>query len=138
MIFRHKLTVRMYDTDAAGILYFASKFRFAHDTFEALLAVEGHNFHEFITQNDFMFVIVHAEADYKKSLIIGDDIEIRAYITKIGNSSFTLRYDVWNKEKGMVGSAQTVHVAIDKKTRRKRDIPDSMLGMLQKYLEPAH
>ena len=35
-IFKHKNTVRMYDTDAAGILYFASQFRFSFPSYNSL------------------------------------------------------------------------------------------------------
>ena len=132
--FCQMLRVRMYDTDAAGILYFGNQFRFAHDTFEAMMDVEGWNFQRLFEVEPFIFVIVHAESDYLGSLHVGDEIEVVATVTHIGNSSFTLSYHIY-KAKVLVGKAQTVHVCLDKITRSKQPIPASFRPVLMKYTD---
>ena len=132
--FTQTLHVRMYDTDAAGILYFGNQFRFAHDTFEAMMDSEGWNFQRLFEVEPFIFVIVHAESDYLGPLHVGDKIEVVAKVSHIGNSSFTLDYSIY-KAAILVGKAKTVHVCLDKITRTKQAIPASFHPVLAKYTE---
>lgn len=127
----------MYDTDAAGILYFANQFRFAHDAFESLMASEGLNFQQMFEVEPFLFVIVHAESDYKISLKVGDPITVRTWIENIGTTSFSIAYHIYKNDEILVGTAKTVHVCIDKHTREKTPIPEKPLGFLRKYLAPT-
>lgn len=131
--FTHKNAVRMYDTDAAGILYFASQFRFIHDAFEAMMEHEGFSFKElFSKKQDFFFVIVHAESDYLTSMYIGDKLDIHAYVSRIGETSFTMSYDIF-REGEHTGRASTVHVCINPKTKTKVPIPEKMKALLSKH-----
>lgn len=132
--FTQTLHVRMYDTDAAGILYFGNQFRFAHDTFEAMMDIEGWNFQRLFEVESFIFAIVHAESDYLCPLHVGDTIKVIAKVSHIGNSSFTLDYGIY-KADTLVGKAKTVHVCLDKITRAKQAIPASFYPVLAKYTE---
>ena len=131
-MFKTTMTVRMYDTDAAGILYFGSQFRFAHDAFESLLASEGVSFGDLLEKESFLFVIVHAEADYKSSLKVGDIIDVRTYISRIGDTSFAVEYSILRNSE-TVGRVQTVHVCIDRNSREKISIPEKARLFLKKY-----
>lgn len=125
--------VRMNDTDMAGILYFANQFRFVHDAWEDLVEKENISFKQVLHEENFLFVIVHAEADYLAPLNIGDKLEIHVTVETIGNSSFTMQYLIYKEDKTQVGAAKTVHVTIDKKTRKKIPIPPHLKKLLQKY-----
>lgn len=135
-MFKTTNTVRMYDTDAAGILYFGSQFRFAHDAFEALLAEEGFTFQHLFEKSPFIFVIVHAESDYKHSLHVGDQLEVETEVSHIGTTSFTLSYSFYKKTENepiLAGTAKTIHVCIDKITRKKRLLAPEYVNALAKY-----
>ncbi len=134
MKYHHCMTVRMYDTDAAGILYFGNQFRFAHDAFETIMAKSGFSFQQFFDHEPFLFVIVHAESDYLASLHVGDDIIVTTWVDHIGTTSFQVVYDI-AKGPDIVGRVKTVHVCIDKQTRKKRPIPDSVLTFLTHFSE---
>ena len=137
MTFISKNKVRMHDTDMAGILYFPRQFRFAHDALEDFLESEGKTFEQIFKQDKFVFVIVHAEADYYKSVRVGDKLDVHLSIEKIGNSSFTIDYKIYRIPKNeLVGSAKTVHVCLTSDTREKVDIPSSLRPSLEKYLLP--
>lgn len=133
MIFKTKNRVRMHDTDMAGILYFPRQFRFVHDALEDLMDQEGLNFHDIFTKNDFVFVIVHAESDYYASLHVGDPIEVHVYVERLGNTSFTMKYNIY-REGQLTGSARTVHVCLEAKNRTKIPIPESFIAKFSKYL----
>jgi len=129
--------VRMNDTDMAGILFFANQFRFVHDAWEDLAEAEDMSFSHVLQREDFLFVIVHVEADYLQPLNIGDRLEIHVVVENIGNTSFALDYKIYNEKHDLVGKAKTVHVTIDKKHRKKIAIPERLKAKLHKYLIPV-
>lgn len=126
--------VRLNDTDAAGILYFANQFRFIHDAFDDFFESEGYSFHKMLYDESFTFVIVHAEADYLAPLAISDKIEIHLSIANIGTSSFSVVYKIYKSDQTLVGTAKTVHVYLDRATRTKRPIPEHFITILTNHL----
>src|SRR6185437_6447175 len=102
-MFIAKNKVRMHDTDMAGILYFPRQFRFAHDALEDFIESIGLTFDDVFRKEHFVFVIVHAEADYLAPLRVGDRIEVALSIEAIGNSSFTVFYQIFKADKMLVG-----------------------------------
>lgn len=128
--------VRMHDTDMAGILYFARQFRFAHDALEDFAASEGFSFEQVFHKEHFVFVIVHVEADYLAPLKVGDPLETEVTIENIGTSSFTIFYKIFrtNSQRLLIGTAKTVHVTLDTKTRKKIPIPEAFRAKLEKHL----
>jgi 1,4-dihydroxy-2-naphthoyl-CoA hydrolase len=126
--------VRMHDTDMAGILYFPRQFRFVHDALEDLMAKEGLNFDYLFTKEKFSFVVVHAEADYKSSLHVGDEIEVHMKLERMGETSFTWNYFIYRKkDRVLAGTAKTVHVAIERTKRHKIPIPPQLREIFEKY-----
>lgn len=125
--------VRMHDTDMAGIIFFANQFRFAHDALEDFAASEGLSFDTVFHDKHFVFVIVHAEADYLAPLKVGDPLTVHLQIERVGTSSFTLLYQIY-RDKTLVGTAKTVHVTLHNKTRKTIPIPDELREKLQKHL----
>lgn len=132
-MFITKNKVRMHDTDVAGIIYFQKQFRFAHDALEDFAESEGIKFAEVFANNDYVFVIVHAEADYMAPLMLGDNLDIQVGVEHIGNSSFAIRYLIY-KAGNLAGTVKTVHVTLDGKARTKIPIPNDLLKALKKHL----
>jgi 1,4-dihydroxy-2-naphthoyl-CoA hydrolase len=128
--------VRMHDTDMAGRLYFPRQFRFVHDALEDMLDKEGLGFDRLFHQKEsFVIVIVHAEADYYSLLRVGDRLEVHVSVEKIGNSSFTMDYQIFKIDQlQLVGSAKTVHVALDMKSQEKITIPPKLRVVLERYV----
>lgn len=132
-MFVSKNKVRMHDTDMAGILYFPRQFRFVHDAWEDLMEKEGLCFHRLFNEEPFAFVIVHAEADYLAPLQVGQKLDVHVSIEAIGTTSFTIDYQIYREDKTLIGTAKTVHVTIDRKTRKKIPVPDELKKKLSKY-----
>lgn len=135
-MFTYRLTLRMHHTDAAGILYFANQFRIAHEAFESALSSHGIELYRIIAAADFALVIVHAEADYKAPLRIGDEIVVEVSADRIGDSSFTIGYRFARPTGETVGTASTVHVAIDKASWTKRGLPGEVRTAITKLKKP--
>jgi 1,4-dihydroxy-2-naphthoyl-CoA hydrolase len=127
--------VRMHDTDMAGILFFAKQFRFAHDALEDFVESQGLSFDHVFHKEQFVFVVVHAEADYLAPLKVGDLLEVQLSVERIGTSSFTINYNIYRQsDRKLVGTAKTVHVTLDMKTREKIPIPLSLRSKLESHV----
>jgi 1,4-dihydroxy-2-naphthoyl-CoA hydrolase len=135
-MFKSANKVRMHDTDMAGILYFPRLFRFAHDALEDFVETLGLSFNQVFHREPFVFVIVHAEADYLKSLRVGDPIMVHLSIEALGTTSFTVGYKIF-KDEELMGTAQTVHVTVDTVTRTKIPIPSTFKALLAKHLNQS-
>lgn len=128
--------VRMHDTDMAGILYFPRQFRFAHDALEDFVSSLGYTFDQVFRREKFVFVIVHAEADYLSPLTVGDKLEVHVKIERIGETSFTVIYHIYKGDKTLAGTARTVHVTLDASSRVKMPIPLAFRQVLAEHLQP--
>lgn len=128
--------VRMRDTDAAGVIYFANQFTLAHQGFEHYLEEEGLGLGLVFAERDYRFPIVHAEADYRAALRVGDELAIEMTAERVGSTSFTLVFRVFNKAGREVGLVRTVHVAVDRDTWSKRPLPPELRAAVEK-LKPG-
>lgn len=133
-MFLSKNQVRMHDTDMAGILYFARQFRFAHDALEDFVEDAGFTFHQIFNEENYVFVIVHCEADYYMPLRVGDKLNVHLTVDRIGTSSFTLHYEIYRDDHAHIGTVKTIHVTLDRVTRSKIDIPEPLRKLLEKHL----
>lgn len=131
---RYQTKIRLHDTDAAGVLFFGSQFKIAHDAYEVFLTQIGYPIHSFISDSDYFLPIVHANADYFAPLQVGDDLSISVGVEKIGSSSFTLRYIFESSDSVTVGEVRTVHVSADKSTRQKIPLPGGLRSALEAHL----
>lgn len=48
-----------------------------------------------LTYKKWNLIMVHTEFNYIKQIYFGYDVEIRTYVSKIGNSSFTVLHEAW-------------------------------------------
>jgi len=131
-MFTYKTKIRLHDTDAAGIIFFANQFKIIHDAYEDLLEEHGWSFQRMLKKTGYFLPIVHAESDYKTSLFVGDKIVVAIKVGHIGNTSFSFEYTL-KRGKTLVGTAKTVHVTIDQKTRKKIPLPSAMRKALEQY-----
>jgi 1,4-dihydroxy-2-naphthoyl-CoA hydrolase len=132
-MFTYKTQIRLHDTDAAGILFFAHQFSIVHDAYEQLLEKLGFSFPTMLQKRSYFLPIVHAESDYKSPLFVGDRITITITVGHVGETSFSFGYTIRNQKKVLVGTAKTVHVTIDKKSRKKIPLPKEIRNSLNKF-----
>ena len=131
-MFTYQSKIKLHETDAAGLLFFANQFKMIHDAYECVLEQIGFGFADLIANNTFFLPIVHAESDYKKPLFVGDVIEIQVTLAAVGKTSFTFSYDILNAKQELVGTAKTVHVTMDKATQKKIPLPEKMREQIDK------
>ena len=131
-MFTYTTKIRLHDTDAAGIIFFANQLKINHDAYEELLDEFGLGLQVILKKTNYFQPIVHAESDYKTPVFAGDKIVIAIKVGHIGKTSFSLEYTL-KRGKTLVGTAKTVHVTIDQKTREKIPLPPALRRALNKY-----
>jgi len=131
-MFTYNTKIRLHDTDAAGIIFFANQFKIIHDAYEDLLEKFGWSFQTMLKGTDYFLPIVHAESDYLAPVLVGDKIVITVKVGHIGTTSFSFEYTL-KRGKTLVGTAKTVHVTINQKTRKKIPLPTALRSALSKY-----
>ncbi len=127
-------TVRLQDTDAAGILFFANWFIFAHEAYEKMMEDIGIGFARLFETESYIVPIVHAEADYNKPVRVGDEIEVELTVADIGTTSFTVKYILRTTDRQTAGTCRTVHVTMDKRNNKKIPLTDELRQGLSGYL----
>ena len=82
--------VQLQEVDAAGVVFYANYFVFAHQAYEQALLAAGFDLARLLADGRFALPMVHAEADYRHPLRYGDTVEIAVACTRVGGRSFTL------------------------------------------------
>ena len=82
---------------------------------------------------NWKLIMVRKEADFVGQLRLGEDVEIRTYILKIGNSSFTLGNEIW-QDNELKAKGRTVIVNFDYVNQKSEPIPDDIREKLEKHL----
>jgi acyl-CoA thioesterase FadM len=134
MEFTCEQTVRLYDTDAAGFLFYGSQFRIAHAALEEFLDHVGLPIGAVLRERAQLFPVVHAEADYRAPLTAGDRLTVRVGVRALGERSFTIAYRFLFPDGREAGSALTVNSALDTATGASRPLPEAVRAALGPYL----
>jgi 1,4-dihydroxy-2-naphthoyl-CoA hydrolase len=136
-MFTHQRTLRLGDTDAAGVVYFASLLSICHETYEAFLDDRQLSLAQLLTAGEWGLPIVHAEIDFWRPLRCGDRLNIQLHLHHLSQQGFTSQYqlskqddpDVW------VARAQLEHVCVVRSLGRKGDLPPQWLAVLQAWAD---
>lgn len=96
-------------------------------------------FFRFFTPNlsldhkDWRLIMAHTDFDFLDELFYEKDVEIRTWIEKIGNTSFTFLHEAWQDGRNCVrGRAVTVHY--DFLAKKTMPIPESIRLKLAEHL----
>lgn len=86
-----------------------------------------------LSYENWKLIMVRTEFDFLCEMYYGEDVEIRTFIEKIGNSSFTMGHEAWQKgELKVRGKAVIVH--FDFMEKKTLPIPDSIRARLEDHL----
>lgn len=132
-LYRHPLTIPLQDIDAAGVVFFAHLFRYAHEAYEAWMAENGLGLAGIIQKGAWHLPLVHAEADYHLPLRHGESLSLLLEVERLGESAFTLCHTLEDDSGRQRATVRTVHVAIDAQSRQKRPLPDELRELLGRY-----
>lgn len=86
-----------------------------------------------LSYEKWRLILARTEFDYLGEMYYGEDVEIRTYIARIGNSSFTIAHEAWQKG-GLKARGQAVTVHYDFLNKKSVPIPDDIKRKLQEHL----
>ena len=133
-MFITEITVKLADTDAAGVLFYGSYMKLAHEAYESFMEGIEFSLKHIISKSDFLLLIIHCEADFKKPMRLGDKYSITLKVENIGETSFVLDYSFTNTNAETLAVMKTVHVAIKKKNDQKIKLPENLRESLSKHV----
>ena len=136
-VYQHKLTVPFRDIDAAGVVFYAHLFRYAHEAYEHFMQQIGCSLQELLAEGSYLLPLVHAEADYRRPLRHADKLKIELRLKRLGRTSFTLGYRILGEDQLEHASLKTVHVVLDRTTQRPLPLPDSLREALHRLASCA-
>lgn len=92
MPYTYTRTIRLADTDAAGIVFFANYLTLCHEAYEDALTAAGLPVQEFIASGDVIVPISKSSVDYHRPLHCGDQVDIELKPTPLSENSFAIDY----------------------------------------------
>ena len=86
-----------------------------------------------IKMETFSLILAHADYDFESELVFRHEVEIRSWVTHIGNKSFTVYHEAWQAGRLCVkGSAVMVHY--DFKAKESTPIPEEKKRLLEMHM----
>ena len=129
-MYHYQTTIRLHQTDAAGVVFFSNLFVIAHDTYESFL--ESHlPLNAILSDGVYIIPIVHAEADYLLPLALSEKISVELCLEQTGISSFDLGYVIKNSKMETVARLRTIHAVQLKEDQKTVPIPDPLRNALE-------
>ena len=125
MAYETEFTIRFAQVDSAGIAFFSRVFEICHEAFESLLAEADLPLAFVLNDQGWGMPIVHTEANYKAPMRLGETVQIRATIERLGSSSVTFAYALDGTDGTERARVRMTHAFIDTQTFRPCAGPES-------------
>ena len=77
-----------------------------------------------VPADELSMVVAHLEVDFLRSVQYVDEVEVGVSVTDVGESSFTMAYEVRDDE-GVAVEGETVQVVLDPETGTSTPVPDA-------------
>ena len=135
MTFTYTRTIRFQDTDAAGVVYFASVLSICHEAYEESLAASGVNIQAFFSRSPVAIPIVHASADFFRPMLCGDKILIDLTPKYMGDDYFEVTYKMVDAGDREIATVLTEHVCIDPETKKRQQLPNEIVQWFQQWID---
>jgi len=126
MLFTYKRTVRLVDTDAAGVVYFANVLAMCHEAYEEALTTRHINLKTFVSNSATAIPIVHAAVDFLRPMFCGDQVLIQLEPKQLSDTAFEIDYQIMATalREQRLAQAITRHVCINPATRTRTPLPE--------------
>ncbi len=130
--FQFPYRVRLADTDAAGVVYFANLLQIAHTAYEQALIEGGINLQQWFTQTNIALPITHGEIDCWHPIFWGDLLFINLIGEILSETKFEITYHFTgeNASETVLAKGITQHICINRQTRQRNQLPQVILEIL--------
>ncbi len=125
--------VHFGDCDPGGIMFFANLLRYAHESLEMFI-VSVSDYPNYYLNKEIAYPVLKTETDFIHPFFCGTSFKVELGVSKIKKHSFEISYSFYNKEKKLLATAKTVHVAVNIKTLEKKELPEHLVEKLELHL----
>lgn len=131
----HEISLRVYyeDTDAGGIVFYASYLKFAERGRTELLRAAGYENKALMDEHDILFVVRRVEVDYLSPARLDDVLTVKTGILELKNASFQVRQSIFRHEV-LICSMDVILVCVMKEARPVR-MPEFMRDKLMPFYQ---
>ena len=129
----HKVKINFFDCDPAGILFYARVFQICHSAYESMVSSFSLT-EDYWNNPKYVVPISSSEAKYYMPIKYGETITIELKVAQLRSSSFELNYSCKNERGEVCTEVKTIHVFVDKKTWKKKEIFKEIRVGLEKVL----
>jgi 4-hydroxybenzoyl-CoA thioesterase len=136
MAFQALVKVCFGDIDNAGIVYYPRFVHYFHVALEEFFASELQiEYPTVINTHRIAFPTVHLEADFRRPLRYGDQIQVEVMVHGIGKTSITWGYRVMmvGEDHSIVVEGNNVTVCMNMDRFEKSPVPDWLREKLEAY-----
>jgi len=126
--FVHPVGIRYLEVDRQGVVFNMWYLAYLDDAMTAFLFEGGFPYTEMLAAG-YDAQVVHTELDFRGPLGFGDEAAVRVFVSHVGQTSFSLRFEVVSGAR-IVVEATTVYVAVATDGSGKRDLPPALLAAL--------
>lgn len=122
----YRYRVRLADTDAAGVVYFASLMSICHIAYEETLITRGINLQQWVKQGTIAIPILHGEIDCLRPIYWGDLLLITLTPHFLSETELVITYELSAEAEieKILAKGQTKHVCINPQTRQRFPFPE--------------
>ena len=130
--------VRWSDCDPLGIIYYGTYIRFFESAEHEMFRQAGLPYEVMRVQRQVQLPRKAFQVEFHSPAQMDELMEIRVGVVRIGESSITMRFEVY-RAADLVhrASARLTVVCVDKATITKRALPDFVKDALRPFLMPA-
>ena len=128
MPFTYSRTIRLADTDAAGVVYFARTLSLCHEAYEEAMREAGIELNDLLGGQGIVVPISKSEAEYFRPLRAGDQVKVTVTPEPKSETSFAIRFDVirLGKPEKLAGKVRTEHVCTAPAKRERAPLPAAL------------
>lgn len=131
-MFTMTVTPRFYETDALGHI----NNTVISNWFEAAREPVFRLFNPGLDLDRWNIILARVAIDYVAQTHYGKPVEVRTFITRLGNSSFVVSQEGW-QEGVLVARGEAVQVYFNYATQQSEPIPAEYRALLEQHLQPA-
>ena len=133
--FRVSEFVRWGDIDLAGIICYGSYVRFFEIAETELFRAVGYPFSQLFEKFDFWLPRAALHFEFRKPALLDERLDVEAWISKIGNSSLRVQFEVrkTNPERDLTAEGYAILVAVRRSDLRPIPLPPEIVEALAPY-----
>lgn len=132
------MEIRIYyeDTDCGGVVYYANYLKYFERARTEYLESRGWSVASLMEQGT-VFVVVHAEADYRSPARYGETLVIETVVSDMTAASFTFAHVVKDKASGRVVVEGSARLAVTDGNGKVKRLDKTIAAALQSPPQPS-